>query len=181
MEGCFEDNLHTARGIAEHIHVDSVAHRAGQDGVRVESSLPVWSDRLGLIGKCDVVEFWSDGTVYPVEYKHGARRKWNNDDLQVMAQAICLEEMLGCVVVRAAVYHATSRRRREVVLTPALRSQVERCVREIRQMLVEGRLPAPVNDRRCVECSMRPICDPELAAQAEELRLHGERLFRIDD
>lgn len=59
-------------------------------GVRVEYALPVWSRRLGLSGRCDTVEFHPGGTVYPVEYKHGKRRRWINDDLQFAAQALCL-------------------------------------------------------------------------------------------
>ncbi|MCB0058902.1 MAG: CRISPR-associated protein Cas4, partial [Caldilineaceae bacterium] len=124
MEGEFADNIHTARGNAEHGRVDRIAYQTKQSGARVEYALPVWSDQRGLIGKCDVVEFWPDGTVYPVEYKHGARKKWLNDDLQLAAQAMCLEEMLGRPVTHGAIYHASSRRRREVEITPALRALV---------------------------------------------------------
>ncbi|MDW8324706.1 MAG: Dna2/Cas4 domain-containing protein, partial [Burkholderiales bacterium] len=95
MEGEFEDNVHTVRGQAEHERVDQLTWETGKSGARVEYALPVWSDRLGLIGRCDVVEFRVDGSVYPVEFKHGPRRKWLNDDLQLAAQALCLEEMLG--------------------------------------------------------------------------------------
>ena len=93
IDGEFTDNLHTQRGNAEHARVDRAAHMTKRDGARVEYALPIWSDSLGLIGKCDVVEFWPDGTIYPVEYKHGPRRAWLNDDLQLVAQAACLEEM----------------------------------------------------------------------------------------
>jgi CRISPR-associated protein Cas4 len=98
VEQVFADNLHTLRGQAVHQQVDQpgVETRAG---VRVERALPVWSDRLGLIGKADIVEFEADGTPYPVEYKHGSRSKapWIAacDDLQLAAQALCLEEMSG--------------------------------------------------------------------------------------
>jgi len=95
VEGEFEDNIHTMRGTAEHEQVDLVAYETKGSGARVEYALPVWCDRLGLVGKCDVVEFWPDGTIYPVEYKHGARKKWMNDDLQLASQALCLEEMLS--------------------------------------------------------------------------------------
>lgn len=117
QEGEFTDNIHTARGNAEHERVDRVSHETLHSGVRVEYALPVWSDRLGLIGKCDVVEFWSDGEIYPVEYKHGPKRKWLNDDIQLAAQAMCLEDMLGRPVPQGAIYHASSHRRREVGIT----------------------------------------------------------------
>jgi CRISPR-associated exonuclease Cas4 len=87
LDGEFSDNLHTQRGNAEHARVDRAVHMTKRDGSRVEYALPIWSERLGLIGKCDVVEFWPDGTIYPVEYKHGPKRTWLNDDLQLAGQA----------------------------------------------------------------------------------------------
>ena len=99
LEQAFDDNVHTLRGQAVHATVDQpgVEVRAG---MRIERALPLWSDSLGLIGKADVVEFepgscHSTGTPYPVEYKHGTRHKAADiaacDDLQLAAQAVCLE------------------------------------------------------------------------------------------
>lgn len=164
LEGEFEQNLHTARGTAEHERVDRVDHVAGHEGARLEYALPVWSERSGLIGKCDVVEFWPDGTLYPVEYKHGPRKKYLNDDLQLAAQGICLTEMFGREVLKGAIYHASSRRRREVLITAELRQAVTDTAAAIRAMLASGRLPPPVNDRRCDECSLKGICEPAIAA-----------------
>ena len=93
LEGAFDENVHTLRGQAVHGATD----RPGVElrrGLRVERALPLWSERLGLIGKADVVEFEPDGTPYPVEYKHGSRNKAADiaacDDVQVAAQAVCL-------------------------------------------------------------------------------------------
>jgi CRISPR-associated exonuclease Cas4 len=69
--------------------VDEEASQSLEAGGRVEYASPIWSEQLGLIGQCDVMEFHGDGTIYPVEYKHGKRRKWLNDDLQLTAQAMC--------------------------------------------------------------------------------------------
>jgi CRISPR-associated exonuclease Cas4 len=180
-EGEFEDNIHTQRGGAEHERVDEEASRSLEAGGRVEYALPIWSEQLGLIGKCDVVEFHGDGTIYPVEYKHGKRRKWLNDDLQLTAQALCLEEMLGKPVLRGAIYHASSKRRREVEFTAALRKQVEETVIVIRALLASGQIPPPVNDKRCRECSLKDICQPEaLAATAIHSRLRAH-LFRPEE
>ncbi len=164
MEGEFADNIHTARGSAEHERVDRAAHVAGQDGAAIELALPVWSERLGLIGKCDVVEFWRDGTLYPVEYKHGPKKSRVNDDLQLAAQALCLEEMIGRPVTAGAIYHASSYRRRAVAITLELRRLVFESAAAIRVMLASGCLPPPVNDGRCRECSLRDICQPEAIA-----------------
>lgn len=181
MEGEFTDNCHTARGNAEHERVDRVSYETSKRGARMEYALPVWSERLGLIGKCDAVEFWPDGTVYPVEFKHGPKRKWLNDDLQLAAQAMCLQEMLGRPVMQGAIFHASSHRRREVSITPALRELVIQTAEAIRQMLAAGRLPPPVNDARCKECSLQEICQPQaLGSWARQAALR-QQLFSLDD
>jgi CRISPR-associated exonuclease Cas4 len=181
MEGEFTDNIHTSRGNAEHERVDRAAHVTGKAGARLEYALQVWSDRLGLIGKCDVVEFWPDGTVFPVEYKHGPKRKWLNDDLQLAAQAMCLEDMLGHAVPRGAIYHASSHRRRDVAITPALRAKVIETAEAIRAMLAAGRLPPPVNDARCRECSLKEICQPEALAGRNRLARLAAGLYEVDE
>lgn len=164
IDGEFTDNLHTQRGNAEHAQVDRAAHMTKRDGARVEYALPVWSDRLGLIGKCDVVEFWPDGTIYPVEYKHGPRRAWLNDDLQLVAQAACLEEMFERSIPCGAIFHAGSKRRREVEFSDPLRRQLDEFVIEVNSLIRQSHLPPPTSDtRRCRECSMRDICQPEAA------------------
>lgn len=164
LEGEFEQNIHTARGNAEHERVDRAAHVMGHEGARVEYALPVWNTSLGLIGKCDVVEFWPDGTVFPVEYKHGPKQKHLNDDLQLAGQALCLEEIFGRDILKGAIFHAKSRRRREVAITPELRRQVAQTADAIRAMLASGCLPPPVNDARCRECSLNTTCQPEIRA-----------------
>jgi len=180
LEQEFADNIHTARGHALHARVDDPGWE-GQPGARVERSLPVWSDRLGLIGKCDVVEFRSDGTVYPVEYKHGVKREKPHDDLQLAAQAICLEEMTGVAVTRGAIFHHASRRRREVVITEELRRLVEEAVAAVRAMLNSGRLPPPVNDKRCRACSLKEICQPQMLSSDVTIRTLRTHLFDSRD
>ena len=180
LDGEFEQNIHTARGNAEHERVDRAAHVAGHEGARIEYALPVRSEHWGLIGKCDVVEFWPDGTIYPVEYKHGPKKKHINDDLQLAAQALCLEEMFGREVPKGAIFHATSRRRREVVITAELRRSVAETAGAIRAMLASGQLPPPVNDRRCEQCSLDAICEPTIAAAARRHRTALDSLFDPD-
>lgn len=181
LETEFTDNIHTARGTAEHERVDRVTHETGKTGARIEYALPVWSDRLGLVGKCDVVEFWPDGAVYPVEYKHGARKKWLNDDLQLAAQAMCLEEMMGREVRLGAIYHHTSRRRREVEITAELRRKVEETITAVRAILSSGDLPRAVHDHRCRECSLNGICSPEVVSAENKLRALRKELFLVEE
>lgn len=173
VEQQFSSNVHTARGDAAHAHVDEPGWEI-QPGARVERALPIWSDRLGLTGRCDAVEFCHDGSIYPVETKHGPRKAKVHDDLQLAAQAICLEEMTGKSIPRGAIYHHTSRRRREVVITDALRHQVEEITVAVRALLASGRLPPPANDARCKECSLKDICQPEaLMAKPAQVSLRS--------
>lgn len=181
LEGQFDDNIHTQRGNAEHARVDRAAHTTTREGARVEYALPIWSDRLGLIGKCDVVEFWPDGVVYPVEYKHGPRRAWLNDDIQLAAQALCLEEMLNTTIERGAIFHAGSNRRREIDVTDALRAEVASAVAAIREMLANQCLPEPTADtRRCRECSMKDVCQPQAARELRPGTALLRELFEPD-
>lgn len=176
VEQTFDDNIYTMRGRDLHERTDQPMESGWEEGVRVERALPLWSKRLGLIGKADVVEFHGD-TPYPVEYKSGPNRRFENDDLQVCAQAMCLEEMTGKEVPRGAIYHHGSRRRREVVFNPALRRRVEESVIGIRRMLDSAILPPPVNDRRCEHCSLRESCMPAVIGERERARGLVQGLF----
>jgi CRISPR-associated exonuclease Cas4 len=182
-EQAFAENVHTLRGQAVHARVDGpgVETRAG---VRAARAVPLWCDRLGLIGKADVVEFLADGTPYPVEYKHGRKGKAGkgvHDDLQLAAQALCLEEMTGKTVSTGAIYHATSHRRREVAIGAALRQLAEETVAAIRLALALGKLPPPVNDERCRECSLIELCQPAPLAARERQQALAAQLFNPED
>lgn len=176
IEQAFDDNVHTKRGNAAHERVDEPGVEL-REGVRVERALPVWSERLGLIGKCDLVEFETDGTPYPIEYKHGPKRVKEYDDLQLAAQALCLEEMTGKPLHKGAIYHFSSRRRREVNISATLREKMEAALVGIRSLMREGRLPPPVNDKRCDHCSLRNICQPEAIANQQRLSRAVGTLF----
>jgi CRISPR-associated exonuclease Cas4 len=176
VEQVFDDNVYTARGQAVHKLVDTPGYEI-KAGVKVERALPLWSDRLGLIGKADVVEFHPGGAVFPIEFKHGRKREKIHDDIQLAAQAMCLEEMLGVTILRGAIYHASSHRRREVEITSELRHAVEATVNAVKQMMDQRVLPPPVNDERCHACSLIEICQPAALADATRLKhLHDELL-----
>ena len=125
-------------------------------------AIPLWSEELGLSGRADAVEFQGE-TVRPVEYKQGVRHG-SAADLQVCAQAMCLEEMLGIDIPEGFVWYGGPRRRLRVALTPQLRSEVRDIVQNIRSRLISGKLPEAPNDERCVECQLRSHCLPELTS-----------------
>lgn len=177
VEQVFADNVHTARGHAVHKLVDEPgAERVGT--VRIERAMPLWCDRLGLIGKADLVEFDAQGTPYPVEYKHGPRRKSGHDELQLAAQAMSLEEMTGRAVPCGALFQFSSRRRREVKVDAALRERVAAATLAVRAQIESGRLPPPlVEDARCRACSLIDLCQPAtLGARQRYRRLLDELL-----
>ena len=179
VEQTFDENLYTLRGQAVHKRVDEPESDV-VDGVRVERAVPLWSKQLGLIGKADVVEFHGE-TPYPVEYKHGPRREREHDDLQVCAQAICLEEMTGLPVPRGAIYHHSSRRRLEVVFDEHLRARVAEAVAAIRAMLSANALPEPVNDKRCERCSLLESCMPSVIGEQRRAKSVVRGLFSVQD
>ena len=168
LEQAFDDNLHTLRGTAVHRRVDQPGVETVK-GVRVEHALALWHDDLSLLGKADVVEFDGRSPPYPVEYKHGSRHKAADiaacDDIQLAAQALCLEQMTGQPVTEGAIYYASSKRRRVVSIDEPLRQRVLATVNAVRSMLSSQTLPPPLvgvtASQRCKGCSLRERCQPE--------------------
>lgn len=190
VEGWREANVHTDRGDIVHEHSDLAGYEVAK-GVLLWRALPVWSERLGLNGKCDIVEVQTPPThkselgnpksLFPVEFKLGKRRAWENDDAQLCAQALCLEEMFGVAVPRGAVFHADSKRRREVEFTAELRGRTAKAIAGLQALLEDPELstsnaqPSTLNPQRrplpaatlkpaCQECSLYDICLPRATA-----------------
>lgn len=180
VEQTFEENIYTMRGRDLHERTDTPEASGWEEGVRVERALPLWSHRLGLIGKADVVEFHGEIPL-PVEYKSGRLRKFENDDLQLCAQAMCLEEMTEKVVPRGVIFHHSSRRRREVVFDQKLRALVETTVQAIREIFSLKIIPPPVNDARCKHCSLLESCMPSAIAEENRSSLLKRSLFEVGD
>ena len=163
VEGVFTDNEHTIIGSQLHKEVDIPGYETVK-GVTLLRALPVWSDRLGLSGKCDVVERHPDGSLVPVEFKKGRRRKFDNDDAQLCAQALCLEEMFGRNIPHGAIFHAKSKRRREVEFTVALRRLSEQAIEAVHQLIEEETVPRAVHKPQCSQCSLFDHCLPEITS-----------------
>ena len=176
LEQVFEDNIYTLRGrfIHERAH-SGVMERHGD--VTIERSVRIWSESLGIVGKADVVEF-KNGIPYPIEYKSGAIGPWQHAALQVCAQGMCFEEMMGIKVNEGAIYYHNSRRRKRVIFTPSLRKQVEKIIKRIREILRYGVLPRPTPGPRCNKCSLLELCMPWAE---ENLKQRTQHLFSLED
>ena len=174
-EQTYEENIYTLEGNDVHERVDE-AGVASVSGVRTEYSVPLWSESLGLVGKADVVEF--HGSVpYPVEYKRTALRRGTHADLQLCGQALCLEEMLEVDVPAGAIYHYSSRVRREVQFTKELRENVKSEIEDIRKIMEAETLPSAPADARCKNCSLIESCLPYAVSAANSNELYHKRLF----
>lgn len=157
--GEMEVNAPVLEGALQHAGV----HQAGaerEDGARVYRRVYLWSDRLRVAGYADVVEE-QEGTLIPVEYKHGRMGQWLNDHIQLCAQAICLEERTGQKVAHGAIFYWRSRRRVAVEFTAQLRARTEAAVAHAFHLLQQGHIPEPLRRApRCRDCSLERVCLP---------------------
>lgn len=160
LEQVFDDNEDTVRGHHDHERVDE-AGQATRGNLIIERRLPVWSSRLGLYGYCDVVERRGDEIV-PVEYKTG-KRFHPAAEVQLAAQALCLEEILDVDVPNGVIYTVGSNTRHPISISARLRDAVAEAVADIRRADPDV-MPGPVADERCRRCSLKDRCLPDLVA-----------------
>ena len=177
VEGWRSANQHTERGDIVHEHADLRGYEVTK-GVKLLRALPVFSDRLGLNGKCDIVEQRPDGSLFPVEFKVGKRRQWENDDAQLCAQALCLEEMFHTAIPRGAVFHADSKRRREIEFTPELRALTEKTIADLHALLDSTAIPRAEFREACEECSLYEICLPKATGADSRAAQLADQLFK---
>ena len=181
VDQTFDENIYTLRGSQAHERVDIPGSEL-VTGIRYERALPIWSERLGLIGKADLVEFHG-GVPFPVEYKVGRRRAARRglprpEDLQVCAQALCLEEMLDVPVPRGALFYWATRRRHELEFTLELRAVVERTAALVHEQIRAHQLPEAPDDARCPACSLKASCLPGVVGRGGGQRAFQNALFR---
>ena len=187
VEGLRRANVHTLIGDLAHEHADLPGYEVAK-GVTLLRALPVWSERLGLSGKCDIVEQHPGGALVPVEYKKSKRRQFDNDDVQLCAQALCLEEMFARPVERGAVFHAASKRRREVDFTEQLRALTEQTAAAVQALWASQisdfkfeipPLPPAVLKPQCEQCSLYEVCLPQITSRPERVKRAVAALFEI--
>lgn len=164
LERLWAENRFTAEGDVLHAVADKGGRRKAR-GVRRMLALPLASKRLNLTGTADLVEFIPepDGeTPFPVEYKRGKPKLHRADEVQLCAQALCLEEMTGRPVPQGALFYAETRRRLTVPFDDDLRALTENAVAELAVVLASRRTPPPTPHRsRCRACSLLDLCRPD--------------------
>ena len=174
VENQWNENLRTVEGNLFHSRAHDEKQRERRDGVLILRGLPIVSHTLGLSGQCDVVEFHAspDGIPlhgeeglwipFPVEYKRGAPKENPADQLQLCAQALCLEEMLCCSIPEGALFYGETRRRTKVFFTEELRETVRLTAAEMHQMLRRGHTPKVKPTKSRNACSLKELCLPVL-------------------
>ena len=175
IEQAWAENLFTAEGRVMHERVHE-ADRESRGDIRVEYSMPLRSLRLGLIAKADVVEFHRNRELFggkwrpfPVEYKRGRPKKNNVDKVQLCAQALCLEEMLGVEVPSGALFYGKTRHRQDVDFDADLRSETEDTARRFHALADAAKTPKPVYGKKCANCSMKHLCLPKIVEKGKSI------------
>ena len=174
LEGQWADNLKTVEGDLLHARCHSAEKSESRGDTLILRGLRIFSSKLGLSGTCDVVEFHRDSEgislqgreglwkPFPVEYKRGKPKSHRADELQLAAQAMCLEEMLCCSIVEGALFYGESRRRQAVHFDAELRALVEAMTQEMYQYVERGYTPKVRPKSGCAACSLQDICLPKL-------------------
>lgn len=177
IEQQWVENADTAKGRLEHKNAHTArVERRGSEAKLFE--YPVFSDALNLSGKCDCIEvrFDKDGchlpavdfpaALYPVEFKHGKVRDEEEYEIQLCAQAMCLEEMYQTAIPEGAIFYISSHRRYPVAFTDALRGRVRDTVAAVEEMRRRFSVPPALVSAKCTRCSLREVCLPDLQSSA---------------
>jgi CRISPR-associated exonuclease Cas4 len=169
LERLWEENRFTAEGHVLHVAADKPGGRRVR-GVRRVTALAISSPRLGIAGVADLVEFRAEGgreIAFPVEYKRGKPKRHRADEVQLCAQALCLEDMTGQSVPAGALFYAETKRRTDVVFDSDLRALTLSTVEALRDVFSSRLTPLPTQQRsRCRACSLAGLCKPEIAGRA---------------
>ncbi|MGI6069019.1 MAG: CRISPR-associated protein Cas4 [Blautia sp.] len=174
LEQQWEENVHTVIGELMHRKVHDPALSEKRNDIIIVRALPVSSRKMGVSGECDLVEFHKaeDGVslhghrglykIYPIEYKKGKPKSSDEDILQLVAQAMCLEEMFSTVIHEGAIFYGETRKREKIAITVELRQKVEEMFREMHQYFQRGYTPKVKVTKKCSSCSLKEICLPKL-------------------
>lgn len=174
VEGQWAENRFTAEGRSLHERPDEGRSETRGD-LRTARGVSLRNHRLGLVGKADVVELHrvkegEEGAEvpglegrwvpFPVEYKRGKPKSHQADRVQLCAQALCLEEMLGAEVPEGALFYGKTRRREDVAFDAELRQLTEEAATRVHELLAAGETPPAQRQPKCRRCSLLDVCRP---------------------
>ncbi len=161
-EQLWAENFLTAQGKNLHKRVDG-GEPETRKGIRYERGVWVAAEKLGLVGKLDLVEVEiRSGTFKPVEYKRGRPKPSNWDKIQLCAQALCLEEMREIYIAEGALWYGQTRHRERVLFDEQLRRETIEVIVAVQALLQSGTTPLPVYAKRCKSCSLKDECQPKI-------------------
>jgi CRISPR-associated exonuclease Cas4 len=193
VERVWADNRFTVEGTELHAQVDA-GGTEGRGEVRTARAVPLRSLTLGLTGRSDVVELRRDESgarvpglggrwrPYPIEYKRGRPKSHRADEVQLCAQALCLEEMLDVAVPLGALFYGLPRRRTEIAFDAELRQLVANAAERARALLQRRETPAARRDARCERCSLVELCQPDAGQKSARGYLaRGVRVALAED
>jgi CRISPR-associated exonuclease Cas4 len=174
VEQMWAESQHTAEGRVLHEKADKPKAER-RKGVRTVTAMPLAQSALGITGVADVVEFHKgdDGIErpYPVEYKRGRPKAHQADEVQLCAQALCLESMLNCQIPEGALYYGETRRRTVVPFDATLRALTCSTIDATRALIVSGRTPsATYSAKLCDKCSLLELCQPRLLHRGDSVQ-----------
>jgi CRISPR-associated exonuclease Cas4 len=167
VDDVWRENLFTTRGNILHEKVDTDTYET-RGSIKTVRGLRIHSFRLGITGRCDVVEFFKTGNgedVMPVEFKSGEPKEDISDKVQLCAQALCLEEMLDIKITRGAFFYAKIRRRNVIEIDNELRSQTDNIINSVREIVAKKLVPSAEYTVKCRNCSLQDICQPKAMNQ----------------
>jgi len=164
IEQQWSENFFTAAGRVQHEKVHG-ATAESRKTVKMERNLKIASALLGVTGCTDAVEFYSDGKIIPIEYKHGKPKENTSDEVQLCAQVICLEEMLDRTITEGALFYFKIRRRIPVPITDELRKETIELAECFHRFVADGKTPAAVYSKKYESCSFIDECFPESAGK----------------
>ena len=164
IEQIWVHNQFTTEGLLAHKRVD-VPKNLRRGDKRNVTGMWLVSHRLGLIGKADLVELRTgengETVPYPVDFKRGKKRRWDNNEAQLCAQALCLEEMMNVAVPRGAIFHIKSGHREEVEFDAELRAKTIRAAERLRELIERRETPLAKFHPKCKGCSLLEWCMPK--------------------
>ncbi len=174
LEQLWTENFFTADGRAKHEKVHSGISES-RKVVRIERDLKIASSLLGLTGQTDAVEFYSNGKIIPIEYKHGEPKENTSDEVQLCAQVMCLEEMLNCSIEEGAVFYFKIRKRIPVLITDELRQETIQLSKDFHNLIENGKTPNAEYTHKCESCSFIDTCFPESVGRNKSVDIYLKR------